>query len=127
MIEQQPYIVCPKCGMVSHNPNDVLNRYCGACHAFHDDMVREVGEAKPLAIYAWVGEDEHGSGKVGLKQGLTPAGMIPLVAMSYHLDRLAKLKPQMEAQAAASGMKIRLCKFVMTEVAVETKAGTCRG
>jgi hypothetical protein len=34
---QQPYIVCPKCGMVSHNPNDVRERYCGRCHAFHDD------------------------------------------------------------------------------------------
>ncbi len=38
MIEQQPYIVCPKCGMVSHNPNDVRERYCGNCHAFHDDF-----------------------------------------------------------------------------------------
>jgi hypothetical protein len=80
--------------------------------------------SEPLAIYAWVGEDEFGSGRVGLKQGIVPAGTIPLVAMSYHLDRLAKLKPQMEAQAAASGKKIRLCKFVATEVAVETKAGT---
>lgn len=35
----QPYIVCPKCGMVSHNPNDVENRYCGNCHAFHDDLL----------------------------------------------------------------------------------------
>lgn len=77
----------------------------------------------PLTIYAWVGEDELGSGRIGLKQGLVPAGMIPLVAMDYHLDRLAKLKPQMEAQAANSGMKIRLCKFVMVEVAAETKAG----
>jgi hypothetical protein len=33
------YIVCPKCGRVSHNPNDVERRYCGACHAFHDDML----------------------------------------------------------------------------------------
>jgi hypothetical protein len=79
--------------------------------------------SEPLAIYAWVGEDEYGSGRVGLKQGMTPAGMIPLAAMSYHLDRLAKLKPALEAQAAASGKKIRLCKFVMTEVAAETKAG----
>lgn len=38
MIEQQPYIVCPTCGMVSHNPNDVTHRYCGHCHAFHDDL-----------------------------------------------------------------------------------------
>lgn len=35
----QPYIVCPKCGRTSHNPNDVQERYCGACHAFHDDLL----------------------------------------------------------------------------------------
>jgi hypothetical protein len=35
----QPYIICPKCGMVSHNPNDVRERYCGACHAFHDALM----------------------------------------------------------------------------------------
>ena len=79
--------------------------------------------SEPLSIYAWVGEDEFGSGRVGIKQGLVPAGMIPLAAMSYHLDRLAKLKPQMEAQAAASGKKIRLVKFVEVEVAAETKEG----
>jgi len=76
-----------------------------------------------VTLYAWVGEDELGNGKIGLKQGRVPAGIIPLVAMSYHLDKLAKLLPQMEAQAAASGKKIRLCKFVATEVAVETRAG----
>jgi len=76
-----------------------------------------------LAIYAWVGEDEHGSGKVGIKQGRVPAGMIPLVAMSYHLDRLAKLKPAMEAQATVCGKRIRLIKFVAVEIAAETKAG----
>lgn len=76
-----------------------------------------------LAIYAWVGEDENGSGKVGIKQGSVPAGIIPLAAMSYHLDRLAKLLPAMEAQAERYGKKIRLCKFVMTEIAAETKAG----
>jgi hypothetical protein len=27
-------IMCLRCGMVSHNPHDVENRYCGACHAF---------------------------------------------------------------------------------------------
>lgn len=79
--------------------------------------------SEPLSIYAWVGEDEFGSGRVGIKQGLVPAGMIPLAAMSYHLDRLAKLKPQMEAQAAASGKKIRLVRFVEAEVAAETKEG----
>ena len=38
-VMDQPYIVCPKCGTVSHNPNDVRERYCGACHAFHDDAL----------------------------------------------------------------------------------------
>lgn len=28
---------CPKCGAVSHNPNDAANRYCGACHVFEGD------------------------------------------------------------------------------------------
>lgn len=77
-----------------------------------------------MAIYAWIGEDEHGSGRIGLKQGLTPAGMIALVAADYHLDRVAKLLPQMEAQARASGKKIRLYKFTITEeIAAETKSG----
>ena len=26
--------VCPKCLRVSHNPNDLKNRYCGACKEF---------------------------------------------------------------------------------------------
>jgi hypothetical protein len=77
-----------------------------------------------MTIYAWVGEDELGSGRVGIKQGLVPAGMIPLVAMDYHLDRLVKLLPAMEAQAAKSGKKIRLMKFDATgECVVETKSG----
>jgi hypothetical protein len=27
---------CPKCGRISHNPNDALNRYCGYCHLFEE-------------------------------------------------------------------------------------------
>lgn len=35
-------ITCGHCGMTSHNPNDVLHRYCGYCHIFHesDEQVR---------------------------------------------------------------------------------------
>ena len=39
------------------------------------------------------------------------------------LDRLAKLKPQMDAQAAASGKKIRLVRFEAIMVAAETENG----
>ena len=27
---------CPQCGRVSHHPQDVANRYCGACHQFFE-------------------------------------------------------------------------------------------
>jgi hypothetical protein len=26
--------VCPRCGRVSHHPQDAANKYCGACHQF---------------------------------------------------------------------------------------------
>ena len=28
---------CPRCGITSHNPNDMCERYCGRCHVFVDD------------------------------------------------------------------------------------------
>lgn len=74
-------------------------------------------------MYAWIGEDEFGSGIVGLKQGLTPAGMIPLAAMAHHLNRLTKLKPIMEVQASQYGKKIYLCRFSMIEIVTTTEAG----
>ncbi len=29
-----PAFTCPHCGRVSHNPTDIAQRYCGACHRF---------------------------------------------------------------------------------------------
>jgi hypothetical protein len=29
-----PSFTCPRCGRTSHNPADVAEGYCGACHAF---------------------------------------------------------------------------------------------
>jgi ribosomal protein S27AE len=31
-------IKCLKCGLTSHHPEDVRQRYCGKCHVFHDDL-----------------------------------------------------------------------------------------
>lgn len=31
-------IQCNTCGLVSWNPNDVAQHYCGGCHVFHDDQ-----------------------------------------------------------------------------------------
>lgn len=30
-------ITCPRCGMTSHHPVDVAERYCGNCHTFMND------------------------------------------------------------------------------------------
>lgn len=30
-------IQCLNCGTTSHNPTDVVQRYCGFCHRFHDE------------------------------------------------------------------------------------------
>jgi len=30
-------ITCLICGLTSHHPEDVRQRYCGRCHCFHDD------------------------------------------------------------------------------------------
>jgi hypothetical protein len=32
-------IHCLVCGSISTHPQDVHNRYCGACHAFHNDRL----------------------------------------------------------------------------------------
>jgi hypothetical protein len=34
-------ITCLACGMVSYLRADIQNRYCGHCHAFHDDLERQ--------------------------------------------------------------------------------------
>lgn len=34
----RPRITCPRCARTSHHPDDVTNRYCGACHQYHDQM-----------------------------------------------------------------------------------------
>jgi hypothetical protein len=55
-MQSQPSIVCPKCGMRSHNPNDVEQRYCGNCHAFHDDLQRLPPPGHPDAPNYWMSE-----------------------------------------------------------------------
>lgn len=31
-------IKCLLCNRISHNPNDIRQRYCGNCHTFHDNF-----------------------------------------------------------------------------------------
>jgi len=41
------WIHCLLCDSISHNRHDVENRYCGACHLFHDI----VEEGRRLVVY----------------------------------------------------------------------------
>jgi hypothetical protein len=50
--------------MVSHNPNDVTNRYCGACHAFHDDLPGIPNYCFDCGTYLMGGWTEHKPGCV---------------------------------------------------------------
>jgi hypothetical protein len=35
-------IQCLVCGRVSHNPNDVAEKYCGYCRVFHEDAAQRM-------------------------------------------------------------------------------------
>ncbi len=70
---------------------------------------------KEMQLYAWVGEDELGSGEVGLKQGIVPAGCIALVACKLGKMTSADLVNQLQAQAQKYGKTIRLCRFTYAE------------
>jgi hypothetical protein len=84
-----------------------------------------MSELKDLALVAWVGMDELGSGRVGIKQGLVPAGYIPLAAMQYDEYKLKRdgIKAAMELQAKQYGKRIRLVRFRAEEVILETEHG----
>lgn len=74
-----------------------------------------------LELYAWVGEDELGSGEIGLKQGLVPAGYIPLVATKRSKIDRHEIERALQNQANEFGKKISLCRFVFAGVVKQTK------
>jgi len=77
--------------------------------------------AENVVIYAWVGEDELGSGKVGLKQALTPSGLIPLVSTDQEKISEKYIVEQMQKQFSTYNKTIRLCRFVFDGVIEEVK------
>jgi hypothetical protein len=78
-------------------------------------------EVQEFEAYAWVGRDELGSGVLGLKQGITPAGTIPMVSVSH--QKLDKYWDQAEKQAETYGQRIYFVKLTFAEVVRETKHG----
>jgi hypothetical protein len=78
---------------------------------------------KSVELFAWLGEDEHGSTVIGLKQGLVPAGMIPLVAVDCLKVSRGGLLSAMNKQASDYGKKIYLCRYRIEEVIYTTVEG----
>jgi hypothetical protein len=67
-----PSITCPQCGRTSYNPNDVEQRYCGACHQYIGDMI--VKGSATIGQYA----DYLDTGLIPLPEGLTPEQVLDL-------------------------------------------------
>lgn len=55
----EPSFTCPRCGRTSHNPTDVVEGYCGACHDWtgrrnqiDDPFSRNDTDARGLRVHA---------------------------------------------------------------------------
>lgn len=69
-------------------------------------------------LFAYMGEDEHGSGEIGIKAALVPAGFIPIVAVDRDRHKIERdgVVDSLHAQAMIYGKQIRLVRYVPVEV-----------
>jgi hypothetical protein len=74
-----------------------------------------------VELFAILGEDEFGSGEIGLKQALAPAGVVAMVATRR--DKVEQFWAQYEAQARRFGKRISLVRFVGIEILRVTENG----
>jgi len=68
-------------------------------------------DLKAIELYAWVGEDEMGSGEIGLKQAVVPAGLIPMVATKQDKIGQDSIRKQLDYLGKVYGKRIALCRF----------------
>jgi hypothetical protein len=79
-----------------------------------DDL--DLDRLKGIELFAYLGEDELGSGEIGLKRGRVPAGMIALVALDPSKLTRTELVDQLRLQADRFGKPIAPCRFALAEV-----------
>ena len=90
----------------------------------------ELEALNKVELYAWLGEDELGSGEIGLKQGLVPAGYIPLVATTRGKIDRSEIERALAHQSQQFRKSIYLCQFRFNGVvkqAVERKGAGSAG
>lgn len=68
-----------------------------------------------MELYAWVGMDELGSGEIGIKSAIVPAGCIPIVATQREKIDTPRIRAQMDAMGKEYGTRISLCQFKYSE------------
>lgn len=80
----------------------------------YDPMV----ETKPDRpdLFAWIGLDEITGAEVGLKQGFTPCGLIPLVASKPGRMDQDYIVAQLKDQAVQYANKITLARYSFVSV-----------
>jgi len=66
-------------------------------------------------LFAWIGEDELGSGEVGLKQASCPAGMIPMAMVKLSKADQGYIREQLQAQVNRYGKPISLIRLRFVE------------
>ena len=111
----QASITCPRCGRTSYNDNDVRERYCGNCHAFHDELLTPPNTAPPMTeVWAIVSRDEQGRENVcGVESPIYIQFMTGNEAVwKEHLLPIAK---QMKKLAKGSGRTIHALHFTHRE------------
>ena len=68
-------------------------------------------------LLAWIGEDQCGSGEVGIKPAQVAAGIIPIVAVDRDKDKIIRpeIIAQFQVMADLFGKPIRLVRYVPVE------------
>lgn len=83
-----------------------------------------------MEMFAYIGMEEIAGRpqRVGIKQGMVPAGFIPLVVMDYDRAKLMRedVVKQLQAQANKFGQSIRLARFTYIDdvLTLHPQAGT---
>lgn len=76
----------------------------------------KIRQLEDVELYAWVGDDELGDGGIGLKQGFTRCGLIPLVAVRKDRMDSADLVEQLREGAKQYKTPKYLCRFTFDRV-----------
>jgi hypothetical protein len=71
---------------------------------------------RDVELFAWLGEDELGSGELGLKQARVPAGLIPMVSILKEKMQRRDVLDGLTIQALIFKKEISLCRFTFAGV-----------